>query len=54
MFALKSAQVARKEVDVTTISRAANVWDGLVLPRWLRRPARVLGRLLGGEVGGPG
>lgn len=53
MFALKSAQVARKDVDGSAVSRAANVWDGLVLPRWLRKPARVLGRLLGGEVAVP-
>ena len=50
MFALKSGQIARKEVAGSTVSRAAKAWGGLVLPRWLRKPARVLGRLAGGDV----
>ena len=33
--------------------RAAAAWDRVVLPRWLRRPARFAGRLAEGEVAYP-
>ncbi|MCR5855333.1 cell division protein FtsQ/DivIB [Mesorhizobium sp. J428] len=53
MFALKSSQGARQVADRSAASRAAAAWDGIVLPRWLRKPARVLGRLVSGDMTAP-
>lgn len=48
MSALRSAK-GKRGIAV----RAAAAWDRLVLPRWLRRPARLASRLAGGEIAYP-
>ena len=53
MFALKSAKVGRAGADRGAGARASDAWGGLVLPRALRKPARIAGRLVAGQVGVP-
>lgn len=53
MSALRSAKGSRRGADRSVGSRLAAAWDGLVLPRSLRKPARIIGRLAGGHVSPP-
>lgn len=53
MSALRSQQAGRKDADRSVGARAAAAWDGLVLPRSLRKPARIVGRLVRGHVAMP-
>jgi len=53
VFALRSAQGAGRGVVQIPAARASVAWGGVILPRWLRKPARVLGRMAGGEFEPP-
>ena len=51
MFALRSGQSGGSVASAQRGLRSAS--DGIVLPRWLRRPARLLARVSSGEVETP-
>lgn len=53
MFALRTAQSGDAGIGRSLNGHAGAGWNGIVLPRWLRKPARVLGRMFGGEVEAP-
>jgi cell division protein FtsQ len=53
VFALRSGQGRREGANRGALSGLSAAWDGLVLPRWLRKPARVLGRFMVGDVAIP-
>jgi cell division protein FtsQ len=53
VFALRSGQGRRQGADRGALSGLSAAWDGLVLPRWLRKPARVFSRFVVGDVAIP-
>ena len=53
MFALKSRQSAKARAAWPVSLGASRFADRFVLPRWLRKPVRSLGRFAGGDVKPP-
>lgn len=53
MFALRSGKGSRKGAGRSAGARATPALDGLVLPRSLRKPARIIGRFIGGHITPP-
>ncbi|MET0597596.1 MAG: cell division protein FtsQ/DivIB [Mesorhizobium sp.] len=53
MFALRSGQGGRRGAPRGAAFGVSSPVDGFVLPRWLRRPARLLSRLDDGEFAPP-